>query len=858
MTRPPRPDPVPVATDGVPSTLRDREQWIAWRYQWDDDRDEWTKVPRDPSGGYASTTDPDTWTTFTDAVDYHERGGTDTDGLGFVFAEDGTVAGVDLDDCRDPDTGELEDWAADVLDTVETFAEVSPSGTGLHLFLLGFVPGDNRADVPDAEGHIEMYDSGRYFTVTGATVDDAPDEVRQMNDELGAIHSEYIASDDGQTTLDDAETGDSGAVDADSGRSNPTLDADTGGSADLSDTEVVEKAKDAENGRKFKQLWNGRTAGYDSHSEADLALCGILAFWTGGDRAQMDRLFRESGLYRDKWDEDRGGDTYGELTIGEALTGQTEFYDPDSARGDEDTATPKELIAEHSSEFDTAEEVPDDALTGSGDDTTDEYSPSSVALSPADVKAVAGIDEDETIADLADRQKAACVWSLVKQTDDFHVRVRRDNGSLWAYDNGVWTDDGERALRHAGRRALGPMNYSSNVLNEMKAQARADPAAEVDADTFGVPSGTIAVENGLVDLAAAADGAGMDALRDLKPGDYALAQLPVEFDPDADATEWKQFVGEVVEPEKIEAVQEYAGYALHRGEMPFSKALLLVGSGSNGKTTFLNVVRELLGTEHTTTKPVHKFDEDNHVADLYGALANIDADLSEGSLSSAGIATFKRLVGGDKVDARRLYEDAFSFKPTAKHLYACNQVPDVSAFVSDADIAFWRRWIVVQFPNYFPPGARDENLQDRLTTDTALSAVLNWAIDGWGRLHSQGGFTNIEDHDETRRLWQSWGDSMNEFISEHTERDENADRITTSAAFRRYVLWCREHGKDHNVTQRRFTDALKQEGTGFGKHRIGGKVQRGYTALGFSDAVPEIDEDSTGGAGIDSDQSRLG
>jgi putative DNA primase/helicase len=834
MSRPPRPDPVPIDTDGVPSTLRGREQWICWQYQWADDRDEWTKVPKDTSGGYASTTDSDTWTSFSDALDYHERAGTDTDGLGFVFSESGTVAGVDLDDCRDPDTGDLEDWAADVLDTVPTFAEVSPSGTGLHLYLLGFVPGDNRADIPDAPGHIEMYDSGRYFTVTGATVDDAPDEVRQMNDELGAIHAEYIASDNEQKTLDDAETGDSGAVDTDSGRSNPTHNVDKSGSSDLDDDELLEKAKNAENGRKFKQLWNGRTTDYKSQSEEDLALCGLLAFWTGGDRTQMDRLFRKSDLYRDKWDEDRGDDTYGELTINEAVTGKTEFYDPDSGGRDEDPDTPD-----------------------NPDIDTDSHT-ASVSLSPRDVKAVAGVDEDTDIADLADREKAACVWDLIKQTDGFHVRVRRDNGSLWAYDDGVWTSDGERALRHAARLALGAMNYGQNVLTELKAQARSDPTREIDPDTFGLDPGHVAVENGRLDLEAAAGDAGTDAVRPLQPDDYALARLPVTYDPDAECEEWKEFVGEVVETEKIEAVQEYVGYCLHRDAMPFNKALLLVGSGSNGKSTFLNVVRALLGEEHTTTKPVHKFDEDNHVADLYGALANIDADLSEGSLSSTGIATFKRLVGGDKVSARKLYEDAFSFEATAKHLYACNQVPDVTAFVSDADIAFWRRWIVVQFPNYFPPGARDEDLQNRLTTDTALSAVLNWAVDGWDRLHSQGGFTNIEDHDETRRLWQSWGDSMNEFISEHTERDENADRISTSDAFRRYVSWCREHGKDHNVTQRRFTDALKQEGTGFGKHRIDGKVQRGYTALGFSDAVPEIDEDSTGDDGIDSDQSRLG
>jgi putative DNA primase/helicase len=831
--RPPRPDPLGAEPDAVPETLTEREQWIAWRYKFDSGRDEWTKVPVDAdTGGFAKSTDPDTWVSFATALGYHERTDTDTDGLGFVFSESGTVAGIDLDDCRDPDTGDLEPWADELLADVETYTEISPSGTGLHLYGLGFVPdGGNRAGVSGAAGHLEMYDSGRFFTVTGARVDGTPDAVEQVNDEIADVHAVHIADDDPDPKTP-KPAGD-GGVRADSPGANPGVDAERTGSdsdgPDLTDAELLERAKNAENGDKFRRLWNGRTTGYESHSEADLALCGLLAFWTGGDRTQMDDLFRRSDLYRDKWNRD----DYRRQTIDEALTGQTEFYDPDP-----DTA---------------------DGPTGAEGNTPTEYEASSVSLCPTDVKGVAGIGEDETVADLADREKAACVWDLIKQTDGFHLRVRRDNGSLWAYENGVWTPDGERALRHAARLALGSMNYGANVLTELKAQARSDPTREIDADTFGLDPGYVAVKNGRLDLEAAAGDAGTGAVRPLQPDDYALARLPVAYDPDAECDEWKQFVGEVVETEKIKAVQEYVGYCLHRDAMPFNKALLLVGSGSNGKSTFLNVVRALLGTEHTTTKPVHKFDEDNHVADLYGALANIDADLSEGALSSEGIATFKRLVGGDKIDARELYEDAFSFNPTAKHLYACNQVPDVSTYVSDHDIAFWRRWIVAEFPNYFPPGERDENLQDRLTTAESLAGVLNWAIEGRARLLERGEFTNAESHDETRRLWQSWGESVEQFIAECVEHEPAADRISTGDAYTRYQAWCRKHGTDA-VGRRRFTDTLKQENVGYGRHRIDGRAQRGYDALGLSGDVPEINDDADDKEPDDApgSQSRLG
>jgi primase-polymerase (primpol)-like protein len=310
--RPPRPDALAVEADAVPDTLRERPSWVCWRYQFDSDRDEWTKVPVDATtGALAKSTDSDTWTDFETVLSYHRERGTDTDGVGYVVHNADAVVGIDLDDCRDA-TGEIADWARDVLDAVTTYAEVSPSGTGLRLFGLGFVPdGGNRGDVPDTEGHVEMYDTARYLTVTGHHIEDNPGTVEQVNDAVDTVHSQYIA-DDGP----------------DSGDETPTSGADKRRSPDLTDTELIELARNAENGGKFRQLWNGNTSGYPSHSEADLALCSLLAFWTGGDRHEIDHLFRQSDLYREKWDRD----DYRRRTLDKALSGVTEYYDPDATR----------------------------------------------------------------------------------------------------------------------------------------------------------------------------------------------------------------------------------------------------------------------------------------------------------------------------------------------------------------------------------------------------------------------------------------------------------------------------------------------------------------------------------------------
>ena len=328
--RPPRPTPLELKKEDIAEELKKRDHWVCWEYEWRED--EWTKVPKNPnSGTNASSDDPDTWGSFDDAVEYHEFEGTTTDGIGFMMSDGGDVVGVDLDDCRDPETGDHEQWAADLIEEIDSYAEASPSGTGDHLIGLGSLPdGGNRGDIEDAEGHIEMYETGRYLTVTGHKVDASPAEIKDIDDDIARVHEEYIA--------DDADSSDESTEDDQGGRSDGSTGTPDDSNPDLSNDEIVEKAKNAKNGDKFERLWNGGTAGYDSHSEADLALCGHLAFWTGGDDDQMDEMFRDSGLMRDKWDEDRGSNTYGEATIEKALEGKSEFYDP-SQGSDNDRGT---------------------------------------------------------------------------------------------------------------------------------------------------------------------------------------------------------------------------------------------------------------------------------------------------------------------------------------------------------------------------------------------------------------------------------------------------------------------------------------------------------------------------------------
>lgn len=329
------------AAEVLPERIVSLDQWLCWRIQERNGKP--TKVPVNPhTGSFGSATDPDSWASFEEARAYAIDGA--ADGLGFVFTDDDPIVGVDLDDCRVPATGTLTGVAPDVVKRLVSYTEVSPSGTGIHVLVEGMLPGNR-----NRRGNVEMYETARFFTVTGDHVEGTPLSIEQRHEELYEVHTKHVAPDD-ESPAARPETAEEGAnVASSTGESHRNADqsialadspdgsssteeesTSSGTSTTLPDTELLERAKAAANGEKFARLWRGETSGYESHSEADMALCALLAFWSGGDGAQIDRLFRESGLMRQKWDERRfaDGSTYGEKTVERVLAGTDEFYDP--------------------------------------------------------------------------------------------------------------------------------------------------------------------------------------------------------------------------------------------------------------------------------------------------------------------------------------------------------------------------------------------------------------------------------------------------------------------------------------------------------------------------------------------------
>lgn len=300
----------------APSELQQYDQWVLWRLEGRGQKN--TKVPYTIRGTNASSTNPRSWSSYQDVCDAYDAAQGRYSGIGFVLTESDPFVGVDLDHCIKD--GELEQWAQDIVDKIQSYTEVTPSGEGLRIFVKGTLPQEGRK-----RGNFEVYSHSRYLTITGNHLPGTPTEIFERQAELLEIHSHVFS------------------------RSlNGHSDSTSPEPSDWADAYLIEQALAAKNGQKFKDLWTGNwqtrlkdkekpnefdssapEREWPSKSEADLALASLLSFWTGRNPETVDRLFRQSKLMSDKWDERHYADgrTYGEGTIDFAVRTSGSYFE---------------------------------------------------------------------------------------------------------------------------------------------------------------------------------------------------------------------------------------------------------------------------------------------------------------------------------------------------------------------------------------------------------------------------------------------------------------------------------------------------------------------------------------------------
>ena len=277
----------------IPSELKQFPNFVLWRYE--EVKGKLTKVPYQRNGDNAATNNHETWCSFDDALKVWKANPKRYDGIGFMFSPEAGITGIDIDDCVNDD-GTLTAEAEAIVKQFNSYTEYSPSGKGLHIFIYGAKTGTScKTTKQQGMKCVEIYDRKRYFTLTGNHLQSTPKTIEKRQQQLEDLEKRLWPA--------------------------PKQPAQQlNGNHNLSDDEIIELCR--KNNPKFDALWRGDVSAYgDDDSSADMALCNILALYTKSS-SQIDRIFRQSRLYRDKWERK----DYRERTIEKALSSVTETY----------------------------------------------------------------------------------------------------------------------------------------------------------------------------------------------------------------------------------------------------------------------------------------------------------------------------------------------------------------------------------------------------------------------------------------------------------------------------------------------------------------------------------------------------
>ena len=757
----------------IPAELRNLDQWVLWRAEQREDKV--TKVPYTPTGYKASTTDPSTWSSFAAVLATVGR----FDGLGFVFTQHDPYCGCDFDAPLTPDK-----W--DTVQALASYTERSPSGAGLHVIARAALPGPGHND---RDAGREIYDRGRYFTMTGAHVEGTPTTIEARQAEISAYYATFKQPE-------------------------PPSPAPAAAPVDLDDQALQQRMFASRNGAAILRLWHGDTTAHGGdESAADLALCNHLAFWTGADPARMDRLFRQSGLYREKWNQRaRTGETYGQGTIRMAIEGTGNTYQAPT---------------------------PDPVLT---------YAPDQA---PA----------FEFQTDLGNAQRFA-------RLHGDNLRFVQSWGWLY-WDGARWkTDDTGHVMRMAKSTALGlydeaRAHYAAVDRLVARMQAAADDQAarlkdQVDAETkrageamrWALKSqararleATVALSESELPIPARAEAFDTDpwllnvanGTIDLKTGALLahdkgrlLTKLsPVQYDPDAACPLWLSFLDKIFagNAQLIDYLQRVFGYCL-TGLAVEQYLFMLWGAGANGKTTLVKTLLAMLGSEYSAQAAPELLiastsRHPTELADLRGKRFVASIEVDDGK--KLAVSLTKLLTGGDNVKARFMHQDFFEFVPTHKLFLVANHKPTVTG----TDPAIWRRIRLIPFEVTIPEAERDRELGAKLEAE--LPGILAWCVRGllaWRKM----GLAAPEVVRKATEAYQTESDALASFIDECLVKVDGAE-VQAKDLYNAYKTWCDDNGETPVNSTKFGRDMVER---GFDKYRHPSTGKTYYMGAGLT------------------------
>ena len=735
--------------NSIPSELKALPQWILWRSQEKDGR--YTKVPYQVDGEMAQANNRRTWSTFATAVKFYLE--SDYDGIGFVFSRQDNYIGIDIDNCVVD--GKPNTFASEIIDTLDSYTEFSPSGKGLHIIIKGGLPqnvlGTGRKNTQHG---LEIYSYGRYFTFTGNR--ENSNDVYDRTDELAEVFEKYFDDSDiqGRVNLADFENDE----------------------IKLSNESLWEKMFRAKNGDEIKAMFDGNIIktdmhGNPDHSATDQSMCNHLAFWTGKSATRMDAMFRETGLARDKWDVIHFRDTnetYGERTIAEAISSTTstvldqQQYDEfsfDFHNGDAEVVEDKPAKKFRLTELGNAERI--------------------------------AYEYGHTIKYVGDM--GWLIWDGKRWRVDTKKEIERITNKVL---RGLYKSDDEMETKWA--RMCERRNIRMNSIKDLM------PLVPGEREDFDRHKYFFNVENGIVDLKTG----------QLQPHNRELNLTKITnvvHDEKAECPAWLLFLNQIFKGDKdlIEYMQRLVGYSL-TGAISEQGMYFLVGGGSNGKSVFINTIKKMMGDYgvQTSSETFIKRKGDganNDIARLNGSRFVSAVESEEGEKLQESLV--KTITGGEPILARFLRQEFFEFLPEFKVFFTTNHKPVIGGL----DDGIWRRVKIIPFTLSLKPHERDKKLEEKLSLE--MSGILNWAIKGCLKWQ-QSGLKEPRVVAEATGDYKEDMDILAPFLYEscYIDEIENEEiRIEAKELYNVYDRWCFGSG-ERSLGNRTFYRMLETKG----------------------------------------------
>jgi putative DNA primase/helicase len=666
-----------------------------------------------------------TWSTFHSAIFAYKNGG--YDGIGFMFSKDDPYIGIDIDHCIKD--GEYSSLAEEVIEMMDSYTEFSPSGDGVHIIVKGELPIQKGTGKKNPELGLEIYRNGRYFTFTGNSQN--VNEVVERTDELALLFQKYLKEKESKVVK--------------------TVIKKESNISNLSNFELWEKMFNSKNGQSIRDLFEGELINGD-HSSTDLALCNHLAFWTNKDVFKIDSMFRESSLIRDKWDEQRGQLTYGEMTIQNAINSTT------------------------STIADLEEEPFEIFIEENEDDTFEERDPFFM------------------LSELGNAER------LIHHHGK---NLKYCNELEWLIWNGKqWEQDNKREIEKIASqtfRDLYRVDDESVQKWAWKCEKRsirmnsildARPLVSVKKSQFDSHKFLFNCSNGVIDLKT---GEFLPHERD-----YLFTKISeIEYEKKTDCPHWINFMESIFKNddgstnyEIINFLQKAIGYTL-TGDISEQVMFFLYGTGRNGKSTFINTIQTLLGdygrqtNSDTFIKKKNDNAVNNDIARLDGARFVSAVESEEGQQLSESLV--KQITGGEKISARFLRQEFFEFTPEFKVFFTTNHKP----IVKGSDEGIWRRIRLIPFTVTIPKEKIDKELPKKLEKE--MSGILKWAVDGCLKWQSEG----LGEPESIKQATESYRDEMDilgPYLSERCIINPLA-KVEAKNIFDDYKKWCFENGE---------------------------------------------------------------